>query len=65
MRSLISIATCATLMASLPTAQARIAKIKITHVESPTFEGRAFGNVGPYEKLVGSVEGELDPADPP
>jgi hypothetical protein len=48
----------------LPTAQARISKIKITHVESPTFEGRAFGNVGPYEKLVGSVEGELDPTDP-
>jgi hypothetical protein len=50
-------------MASSPTAQARIAKIQITRVESPTFEGRAFGNVGPYEKLVGSVEGELDPTD--
>jgi Alpha/beta hydrolase domain len=64
MRSSLSIAVCVTLMATLQAAQARITKIKITRIESPTFEGRAFGNVGLYEKLVGSVEGELDPADP-
>jgi alpha/beta hydrolase family protein len=45
-------------------AQARITKITITKVESPTFEGRSFGNVGAYEKLVGRVTGEVDPADP-
>ena len=32
--------------------------------ESPTFEGRSFGEVGQYEKLRGTAYGELDPADP-
>ncbi|MDE2780103.1 MAG: alpha/beta hydrolase domain-containing protein [Chloroflexota bacterium] len=32
--------------------------------ESPTFEGRSFGNVGQYEKLRGVAYGELDPNDP-
>jgi Alpha/beta hydrolase domain len=52
------------MLATFQTAQARITKIKITRIESPTFEGRSFGNVGQYEKLVGRVEGELDAADP-
>ncbi len=34
-------------------AQARIVRIEITRIESPTFEGRSFGDVGQYEKLVG------------
>jgi hypothetical protein len=29
-----------------------------------TFEGKTFGAVGSYEKLVGKAFGELDPADP-
>ena len=33
-------------------------------VESPTFAGHAFGQVGQYEKLVGRAHGELDPTDP-
>ena len=32
--------------------------------ESPTFEGRSFGDVGQYEKLRGTAYAELDPADP-
>jgi hypothetical protein len=36
----------------------------LDRVESPTFEGRSFGEVGQYEKLVGRVVGEIDPADP-
>lgn len=32
--------------------------------ESPTFEGRSFGNVGQYEKIRGVAHGELDPSDP-
>jgi hypothetical protein len=43
-------------------ARARIVRIQITKTESPTFEGRDFGN-GPYEKLVGVAYGELDPHD--
>ena len=45
-------------------AEARVVRIEIERVESPTFEGRAFGDVGPYEKLVGRVFGEVDPASP-
>lgn len=32
--------------------------------QSPTFEGRAFGAVGQYEKIRGTAFGELNPADP-
>jgi Alpha/beta hydrolase domain len=46
-----------------PSAEARITRIEITRIESPTFEGRSFGIVGPYEKLVGRAYGEIDPTD--
>src|SRR5689334_16728748 len=48
-------------------AEARITRIQITSVESPTFGGAAFGingSVGAYEKLRGVAYGEVDPADP-
>lgn len=45
-------------------AEARIFKIEITSKESPAFEGRSFGTVGPYEKLRGRAYGEVDPRDP-
>jgi len=45
-------------------AEARITRIVIDRVESPTFEGTLFGDVGQYEKLVGRAFGEVDPADP-
>ncbi|HEV2612088.1 MAG TPA: alpha/beta hydrolase domain-containing protein [Noviherbaspirillum sp.] len=41
-----------------------ITRIEITSVESPTFQGRTFGDVGAYEKLRGKAYGELDPKDP-
>ncbi len=44
-------------------AEARIVRIVITRVESPTFGGASFGEVGQYEKLVGRAFGEVDPAD--
>lgn len=53
-----------TLLAAAGTAEARITRIDIKRVESPTFEGRSFGTVGPYEKLVGRAYGEINPADP-
>src|SRR5712691_12093670 len=43
---------------------ARITRIEITRVESPTFDGTSFGTVGQYEKLVGRAYGEVDPSDP-
>ncbi len=45
-------------------ADARIIRIEITRVESPTFQGASFGRVGPYEKLVGRAFGEIDPTHP-
>ena len=49
------------LAVSVP-AHARITRIDIDKVESPTFDGAPFGNSGPYEKLTGKAYGELDPA---
>jgi hypothetical protein len=43
--------------------EARITKIQVTRVEQPTFEGKSFGSVGPYEKLHGRAFGEVDPKD--
>jgi hypothetical protein len=45
-------------------AEAHIKRIVITRVESPTFEGVSFGDVGPYEKLRLRAFGEVDPNDP-
>jgi hypothetical protein len=44
-------------------AHARITRIEITRVESPTFGGASFGSVGQYDKLVGRAFGEVDPRD--
>lgn len=44
-------------------AEARITRIQLTRVESPTFGGASFGDVGQYEKLVGRAFGEIDPID--
>jgi hypothetical protein len=51
-------------MLTLPTVQARIVRIEITSVQSPTFEGKIFGKVGAYEKLRGKAYGEVDPSLP-
>jgi hypothetical protein len=45
-------------------AAARITRVTITIVQSPTFGGALFGTVGQYEKLVGKAYGEVDPNDP-
>ncbi|HWY49382.1 MAG TPA: alpha/beta hydrolase domain-containing protein [Bryobacteraceae bacterium] len=59
-----SITWATLLFLGLPFASiAGITRIQITKVESPTFEGASFGAVGQYEKLVGRVYGEVDPAD--
>ncbi len=43
-------------------ADARITRIDIEKIESPTFDGIAFGHSGRYEKITGKAYGELDPA---
>jgi len=44
-----------------PLAGARITRIVIDSVQSPTFAGTSFGNTGQYEKIVGRAFGEVDP----
>ena len=63
----IALALAAGTVLTAPVAEARITRIEITSVQSPTFEGRVFGpsgSVGAYEKLRGKAHGEVDPADP-
>ena len=57
------IAGGACLLAGGP-AQGRLTRLVLGTVQSPTFGGISFGEVGPYEKLVGRGFGELDPGDP-
>lgn len=38
-----------------------VRRIEVTERETPVFGGGAFGAVGPYERLHGTVFGELDP----
>jgi len=63
MRFAISLNVCAALLMSVQIAQSRVTGVTIRRVESPTFEGRSFGEVGQYEKLAGRIAGEIDPAD--
>src|ERR1700693_4380449 len=52
------------IMGAAPQAQARVTQVTITQAESPTFGGKTFGSVGQYERISGSVTGEVDPKDP-
>src|SRR5229473_5852625 len=47
-----------------PMVQARVTKVVIAKTESPTFGGKSFGAVGPYERISGQIIGEVDPKDP-
>ena len=41
-----------------------VRRIEVTERERPVFGGTEFGAVGPYERLHGTIFGELDPAHP-
>jgi len=45
-------------------AEARITQLQVVRIESPTFAGTAFGNVGAYEKITARAFGEVDPTLP-
>ena len=47
-----------------PRHAARITRVRVDSVESPTFGGREFGSAGRYERILGRFFAELDPADP-
>ena len=46
-----------------PVADARIVRLEILSVQSPTFGGMSFGTVGTYEKIFARAYGEVDPSD--
>jgi hypothetical protein len=48
----------------VPAAEARVTALNVTTVESPTFGGQSFGAVGQYERIEGTITGEVDPFDP-
>ena len=41
-----------------------VVRLEISERLSPLFDGRAFGSVGTYECLNGTIHGELDPSHP-
>ena len=41
-----------------------VLRIEVTERERPVFGGAEFGAVGPYERLHGTIFGELDPTHP-
>src|SRR5258706_2685084 len=54
----------ATALALAPLAgEARITKIEISTRESPAYSGQSFGAAGQYQRLVGTLTGEVDPPD--
>ena len=64
-RSLHVVVAVLVLTLGLPSrASADITRIVITSIESPTFEGVSFGEVGQYEKVRMRAFGEVDPNDP-
>lgn len=63
MKSAIRITAACTFAAILsPQAEARITSIHIDRIE-PFASGMPFGDVGAYERVIGTAKGELDPAD--
>ena len=53
MRHLLSaIIVTASILALAPPSAAKVIKFEITRLESPAFEGRSFGAVGTYDKIV-------------
>jgi len=51
------------LVLSAATSEARITRLEIVSVQSPTFGGLSFGTVGQYEKIFARAYGEIDSSD--
>ena len=58
----IMLLACAAVAASA-TAHAEVTRVDITS-RADVLAGKSFGDVGPYEKLVGRIHFALDPANP-
>jgi hypothetical protein len=65
MRKLVGALACVTGLAGLadPLA-AKVVKFEVSKIESPAFEGRSFGTVGTYDRIVGRATIAVAPDDP-
>src|SRR3954454_6580392 len=62
-RRVVLAVTAAASVLGLPSvAQSRVTRMIVDQVTSPNFEGQSFGDVGQYEKIIGRLVGEVDPA---
>jgi hypothetical protein len=52
------------LLLSASSADAKLLKLEIISVQSPAFEGRSFGPVGTYDRIIARATIGVDPADP-
>jgi hypothetical protein len=43
---------------------AKVVKFEIVRVESPAFEGRSFGSVGTYDRIIAHATIAVSPGDP-
>src|SRR5262245_3631948 len=59
----LSFALAAAMVVAAPAVDARIVRLEILNVQSPTFGGMSFGTVGTYEKIFARAYGEIDPSD--
>ena len=59
---IVAIHLCLLLVTS--SAFGEVVGVEVIEVESPTFDGRTFGDVGPYEKVTLRVTMAVDPEDP-
>jgi alpha/beta hydrolase family protein len=56
--------SAAALCLSVGAAEAKLARLEVLRIESPAFEGRVFGTVGTYDKIVARATIAVDPGDP-
>ncbi len=65
MRKLLTgIASLLAVLSLVPVTHAKVVKFEILEVQSPVFEGRAFGSVGTYDRVLARVTVAVSPADP-
>ena len=59
-----SIALIAGIIGLASPSTAKILKFEITRVDSPAFEGRSFGAIGTYDRIIGRATIAVSPAAP-
>src|SRR4029434_6416339 len=59
----LSFALAAATVIAAPVADARIVRLEILSVQSPTFGGKSVAAAGTYEKIFARAYGEVDPSD--